>query len=382
MFSPQQRGAMVLDQPGDPSCAHKGPEPCGKVPPGPPMTNYKPGQQAEIQFQQNLNHFYFEKPGRLIVQIAEGPNPSESDFSYFFGQAVADFNAMDEIFMANISVAGQMPPQPCTHCVLRLTYASNNPDENDTSTDFYQCADIAIVGSSVSDFLEQDELAIDVPSKENSFGDCCAPPQFEANFQTGSNFLPETGTGRYVYDSINKFVYVEVPTRGRAGTNQHWANFTSGIEWNYDPVSGQCEPYGLDLWNDWCYGTTQNELFDSSITIGNQVMNKYVHKAADFTWVATQPLDGCLPVMRSRSITGEVTIYSDVVDKISDPAIFVPNPTCHLHHGWKIAQSGSIDEIRAFAKTLPRGPLARSIAKKHQAQGQQVKVNKIKSKNM
>jgi hypothetical protein len=58
LFSPVQRGEMVLDDPGHPSCAHKGPAVCGGVAPGKPTASYVAGLPATVQFQQNLNHFY------------------------------------------------------------------------------------------------------------------------------------------------------------------------------------------------------------------------------------------------------------------------------------------------------------------------------------
>ena len=96
LYEPRQRGAMVLDSPGDPSCSHKGPAPCGigAAPPAAPVASYVAGASVTVFFQQSLNHFYGKSPGNLHLQIAKGPNPQESDFNFDFGQVVPDWNAM------------------------------------------------------------------------------------------------------------------------------------------------------------------------------------------------------------------------------------------------------------------------------------------------
>lgn len=67
--------------------------PCGGVPSGAPATSLTAGQEYAIAFQQNLNHFYVENPGRLVADFAEKVDPEEADFTPL-GSPVADYNAV------------------------------------------------------------------------------------------------------------------------------------------------------------------------------------------------------------------------------------------------------------------------------------------------
>lgn len=353
MFSPLQRGSMVLDQPGDPSCSHKGPAPCGGVAQGQTTTTLTAGSTFEVNFQQNLNHFYHQAPGHLLVQIAKGPNPVESDFSYLFGQAIPDFNAMDEINYANMTITGTLPSTPCAQCVMRLTYGSNNPLENDTSTNFYQCADITLVQG---DELIADEELMHKPIAPTKIAasptDCCTITQWEGYFNTASSFAPQVGNGMISYDAINHFLFAMVPSGADSEPHYHFSNFTSGIEWNFDQSTGKCSEYGLDLWNNWCYGSDQNEVAGSPIVIGGATANTYSNANADFAWAASQGT--CQPVLRHRDSTSETTFYYNITAGIANPHVFVPPAACRAGKGWQLSQTASVDEIAEYAAQLPR----------------------------
>jgi len=51
------------------------------------------GQDFSILFQQNLNHFYKENPGKLVADFANNADPVESDFSPL-GLPISDYNAV------------------------------------------------------------------------------------------------------------------------------------------------------------------------------------------------------------------------------------------------------------------------------------------------
>ena len=73
--------------------------PCGGVPSASPITKLTGGQEFSIAFQQNLNHFYIENPGRLVADFAEKADPAEEDFTAL-GLPVADYNAVSVCFCA------------------------------------------------------------------------------------------------------------------------------------------------------------------------------------------------------------------------------------------------------------------------------------------
>ncbi|RYH00355.1 hypothetical protein EON65_49515 [archaeon] len=66
--------------------------PCGGVPSGAPQTSLVGGQPFTIYFQQNLNHFYLNNPGKLVADFALTDNPAEADFVQL--GYVSDYNAV------------------------------------------------------------------------------------------------------------------------------------------------------------------------------------------------------------------------------------------------------------------------------------------------
>jgi len=306
-----------------------------------------------IRFQQNLNHYYVQNPGHLDASFAVGQNPQEGDFQSL-GSPIADYNAMNEVKQTNFTITAVVPNIACEFCVLRLRYVSNNPLEEDHGRTFYQCSDIKI-RKGEDDAPKSIPLAVTEPepqlSKSNPMG-CCTMPQWEGRFyETGSWRHPTIG---YIaYDATNQFMRVDtVSGSGRTiydGTFRMYMNFTSGIEWYYNPATGHCGAYGLDYWNDWCYGTPgQSETFLESIQIGGTTAN--VWQNGDFFFTASQ--DSCVPMVFNRPATGSFTIYYNVTAGISDRSVFVPPTTCHLPDGVE-----SLDQLqkmpnehRAFLK--------------------------------
>ncbi len=114
------------------------------------------------------------------------------------------------------------------------------------------------------------------------------------------------------YDAINKLLRVD--TVSGAGTGHsiydgsftHFNNFTSGIEYYLNTVTGVCEPAGLDYWNDWCYGTVnQTEIFVDQIVIGQTTVN--IYENGEFYFGGSNDAT-CQPVVFSRPDKGMTTV--------------------------------------------------------------------------
>jgi hypothetical protein len=99
---------------------------------------------------------------------------------------------------------------------------------------------------------------------------------------------------------------------GMAGTTVNgnftmYMNFTSGLQFYMNEVTGICEPYGLDFWNEWCYGLKgQNQEFQgvgnctspsSSSTNGNVNSNTQcsIWRNGDFVFAGTYD-NTCAPL--------------------------------------------------------------------------------------
>eukprot|EP01034_Spumella_vulgaris_P025300 gene25300-31740_t len=91
MWAPTQRNGFNINTPGESLCYLKE-GPCGGVASADPVTTLVGGQDFTILFQQNLNHFYIENPGKLVADFANNANPVEADFIPL-GLPVADYNA-------------------------------------------------------------------------------------------------------------------------------------------------------------------------------------------------------------------------------------------------------------------------------------------------
>lgn len=322
MQPPQRVGAGEIATPGEHVCYLKE-GPCGGVPSGEPMATLTGGQEFTIHFQQNLNHFYKEDPGSLVADFAEAADPTEEQFTPL-GKPIADYNAMNEITQTNFTLSVTVPNVDCPHCVLRMRYKSNNPSENDRGMIFYQCADVAVtksatgaVGSSaIGSEAELKVVPAPVAAVTAEDYSCCAPSVFSMQgYETGSWRLPTHKS--YYFDAPNQFFRVDsVSGDGKGettkdGSFQMYSNFTSGIEYYYNAVTGSCDLYGLNYWSDWCYGTANSQHYVSSITIGTSVADVWGMSTGDsaspFTW--TNQREGCVPIGMNRADTGETTSF-------------------------------------------------------------------------
>lgn len=151
ILDPPQRGGLDVSDPGDNSC-YRRTDYCGGVPAAAPTVSYYPGQYVNVVFQQNLNHWYPEKPGYFDLAISYNAvsQPQNATWTTIAGP-MTDFPAHDMVWQTNFTFYAKMPHTPCQHCVLRARYVSYNPDEidpaNNTDAIFYNCADIAIGGA-------------------------------------------------------------------------------------------------------------------------------------------------------------------------------------------------------------------------------------------
>lgn len=109
------------------------------------------------------------------------------------------------------------------------------------------------------------------------------------------------------------------------GHFQMFSNFSSGIEWYYNVNTGECEEFGLDYWNDWCYGTVgQSQTFYSQNEFNGQTVNTWQN--GEFFYTSSS--SSCLPVINSR-VSGDLTMFYDVNTSPIDPSVFIPPAVCH-----------------------------------------------------
>ncbi|KYQ90758.1 hypothetical protein DLAC_09396 [Tieghemostelium lacteum] len=140
IYDPPQRGnALPFPMgPGYNDCYRPYPN-CGNMTAGKPVVTFTSGQPYAVVFQQNYNHWY--EPNQGYMDIAISYNGDNGPFKQL-SQTIDDFNAWDMVTQTNFTINVNIPSQPCSSCVLRVRYISNNAGE--PAPDFYQCADIAI----------------------------------------------------------------------------------------------------------------------------------------------------------------------------------------------------------------------------------------------
>jgi len=322
-----QRGEMDVSTPGSESCYRKV-GPCGGAPSG-IVSVLQGGSRFTVHFQQNLNHFYVPNPGYLDASIAVGSNPAEGDFRPFGDSAISDFNAMNMITQTNFTITGTVPNIDCPACTFRVRYVSNNPLENDRGEIFYQCGDIRIQQNKSPIPILPPSGFGNIDKQPGDGQSCCVTEQqwLMNAYESGSYRNPTQMV--IAYDSVNKLMRVDTNSGGGVtiydGTFIMFLNFTSGIEY-YVNVNkgGECSAYGLDYWNDWCYGgVSQKETFVESVTVGGARCDVWGND--DFHFINSQ--EGCSPVLLQRN-DGSVTIYYNLVP-YNDSSIFVPPSNCH-----------------------------------------------------
>ena len=169
-----------------------------------PSTALTGGQDFNVLFQQNLNHFYQDNPGRLQADFAEVADPTEEDF-YPLGEPIADWNGYNMITQTNFTIPVQIPNIDCEHCVLRMRYISQNPTEDHGgSPTFHQCADVSVKKSAV---VSPATAHKKTPSTGGA--ECCAPKQFTLEgYETGSGWRNPTSI-KYFFDAENELFRID-----------------------------------------------------------------------------------------------------------------------------------------------------------------------------
>jgi hypothetical protein len=362
MWQPMQRGNFSIATPGEHVCYQKQ-GPCGvNDANGPIRTSIEAGSVYTVQFQQNLNHFYTGDPGYMDISFARGKFPTEADFSTTLAK-VMDYNTMNEVTQTNFSIAVTMPHEVCHECVIRVRYVSNNPLENDRGTIFYQCADIQLIPPPSTSNSHSNSKPKPMPMPINagvdvgddimhvgSEFDCCSPPQFSTKFEHTIPDIDYSSAGILYYDDTIQFQRFDVVVGDGSGSNIYngnftmVSNFTSGREYYYNINDETCLLFGLDLWNQWCYGATYNQsemlLHENiacsnpnTIGVGGAQQNCTQWGNGEFVFEAYSYMMSagtCLPSSLIRITNGEKWFYSDA--KIGSgsipPNAFAPPPAC------------------------------------------------------
>lgn len=354
-----QRGGADVSTPGNPKC-YKKVGPCGSpTPEHGTVTNLSAGSTFTVEFEQNLNHYDNDNPGSLAIDFAPTCDPSEGDFHLLL-PPISDFNAMNEISRVNFTVDITVP-QSIGAGVLRARYISNNPDENDRGMIFYQCADVSISAGVTKQVIGAETsrsktsgagptpvggtvAAKPQPSPDATAGSapwtasnaCCAPSSFTTSFK----YDHPNSKGIIYYDAKAKMMRTDVVSGdGTSGTTDNgsfrmYSNFTSGIEWYYNVVTNECAEYGLDFWNDWCFGdagSSETWTSDGACPSGSETSSEVCHFYRNGPWQFSATTDGCFPRSMVGSPSGSVqqaVYYLDSTEGPIDPSIFKAPAVC------------------------------------------------------
>ena len=166
---------------------------------------------------------------------------------------------------------------------------------------------------------------------------CCSPASFSTNFVMDKPMTRSKGT--IFYDNTTHMMREDVVHGDGSGTTATngqfviYSNFTSGDGFYYDVNSGKCllggGPFGLDLWNEWCFGSMEeNEKYSSSGPCpapATGMCNFYENG----DWMFGATTDQCLPasLLGSNGNAGSVTYYGALVAPLP-PSLFVPPKVC------------------------------------------------------
>ncbi|CAF0732325.1 unnamed protein product [Adineta steineri] len=337
LWAPMQRSTFDISTPGAHPCYRKI-GPCGNInsTSSSPRTSLVVGSKYKVEFQQNLNHYYTVKPGALDISFANGLNPSENDFRVL--HSFSDYNAMNQITQTNFSIDINLPSEACDECVLRVRYLSNNPEEDDHGTVFHQCSDIKLTQSSLN-MIKSEEVVENIKQEHNEDPhDCCAPDSYTNGFFHVIPAIDYRSEGMIFYDKTAQQMRVMVSVNGGRGNSTYdgvfdmWMNFTSGYQYYYNRNNGTCDLYGLDYWNDWCFGNKYNQSEDF-VAADIQCTSPFgpTHKCnqwrnGEFLF-ETYAQSECYPSSISRP-SGERIDYIRGSPNPIAPGTFVPNPIC------------------------------------------------------
>jgi hypothetical protein len=340
LWQPMQRGNFSINPPGSHDCYRKF-GPCGgfNSSTSKDRIRMKAGTMYTVLFQQHLNHYYPPNPGKLDVSFAVGLDPPEENFRVL--ASFDDYNPMNHNTQTNFSIRIQLPNEECEYCVLRVRYLTNNPDEEDHGTTFYQCSDIQLTRNS-QNIKEPTLNKIQPINHQNDPHDCCSPPSFQTSFVHHIPDIDYTSSGIIYYDQPSKQMRVSM-TFNEINYNM-WMNFTSGKQYYYNVNDKTCHLFGLDWWNDWCYGNTFNQSEDflsANVSCSSNDFNSCNQwKNGDFIFEATSL--GCYPAALNRLSNGERTIYFNAKNGPFPAEVFQPDPIClkqtlirHKHHSSK-----------------------------------------------
>lgn len=113
ILQPRQRGPLNVSDPGDDSCFRRTPY-CGGIAPGAVTATYRAGDEIEIVFQQNLNHWSQDQPGYFDVAISYDALTTANATFKPLGEPIPDFPAMDMVTQTNFSLWVKLPTKECS----------------------------------------------------------------------------------------------------------------------------------------------------------------------------------------------------------------------------------------------------------------------------
>mmetsp|Transcript_2750 Transcript_2750/g.7601 ORF Transcript_2750/g.7601 Transcript_2750/m.7601 type:complete len:391 (+) Transcript_2750:45-1217(+) len=358
IIRPHQRGNLDVSMPGSSDCYRRTPY-CGGEPVGDVRAEYVQGERVEVHLQQNLNHFWPEKPGYFVLRVAGVSDPSDDDWV-----DVArwdDWPGNDMVWQMNFTRSFQLPADMVTpHGVLGFMYVSFNQFEvnptDNTDAIFYNCADIAIsprVGvpppaarparppGQAAHPLPSAPTAIEtrsfpVPKEEYS---CCTPDQWTGEATSWSSLGRLSHT--VYYDATTPVVRwdrvgaVENKNgQGYQSTISYYASEVPIPEYVMDVNNQQCAEYHADGFYDWCFGPSRAMVFQGTYTEGNTTYAQWWNPTNRFYFTASvADGDVCIPHdihhkdfhLTFTNVTAGIA-DSSVFDKpaFCDGATFVP----------------------------------------------------------
>ncbi|XP_003386827.1 PREDICTED: uncharacterized protein LOC100638854 [Amphimedon queenslandica] len=137
MLFPAQRGPIpndILVKSGADTCLVIKDPPCGGAEAEDPKVSFTAGNNATVDIQKNLDHFYSQNPGSWEVFLWDGGSSGKSVAKFADS---SDFKTLD-----NKAVTVMIPSDAGKgKAILQLIYTTNNPN---APAMFYQCADVMI----------------------------------------------------------------------------------------------------------------------------------------------------------------------------------------------------------------------------------------------
>jgi hypothetical protein len=271
-----------------------------------------------------------------VADFSTVANPSEEDFFALEGSdAIADWNGMNMITQSNFTLSVKIPNLDCEACVLRMRYVSNNPTEDHGgSPTFHQCADVTVkkvddatlVAAAAADRADKNATAAK-PSEQGG-QDCCAPKQFTMEGYENSAWRNPTKL-KYFFDGENELFRIDQDSGAgvtvKDGRFRMFNDFKAGIEYYYNVNTDSCDLYGLNLWNDWCYGSVNSQVWRGEARVGDQAADVWGMEGNDFFFTSTQ--QACTPVSKARSSSGETTHYFNLEESL-EPGFFALPAAC------------------------------------------------------